>query len=51
MRGAGLPVGAELPEIAGEEEGEEAEEEAGDFEPEHAGGVREGSPDGETESA
>ena len=51
VRGTGLPVGAELPEVAGEEECEEGEEEACNFKPEHAGGVGEGSPDGEAEAA
>ena len=45
----GEPACAEPPEVSGEEEGEDGEEEAGHFEPEGAGGVGEGFPDGEAE--
>jgi len=46
----GVPLMAQLVGILAEEEPEESKEEAGDFEPEDAAGVSEGSPDGLAES-
>lgn len=51
VKRSGLPTGAELPEIFCKEKREDAEKQSSHFQPQHAGGMRKGLPDGVAEAA